>query len=36
MQGRVITFWLWAVAYLLAEILSALLFHHYIGWGWLP
>lgn len=30
------TFKLWAAAYLLAEILSALLFHKYVGFGWLP
>lgn len=30
------TFKLWAVAFLLAEIVSAMLFHDYVGWGWLP
>lgn len=30
------TFRLWAVAFLTAEILSALLFHKYVGWEWLP
>ncbi len=29
------TFRLWIIAYVVAEILSALLFHHYVGWGWL-